>query len=176
MFHVERLYKMAKSGMGSHENTTMKNDEWLTPQYILRNLGEFTLDPCAPVNKPWRTAEIHYTKEDDGLLKDWFGRVWCNPPYGRYVGKWLEKLALHGNGIALIFARTETKVFFDQVWNKADSLFFIEGRISFCTIDGNVASMNAGAPSVLVAYGKPNSDILRTCGLKGKFINLNKII
>lgn len=134
--------KSVKNGMGSHQSASMKNDEWLTPPYILNALGEFDLDPCSPVSRPWATANNHYTIKDDGLSKDWFGKVWCNPPYGTEVSKWLKKLAEHGNGIALIFARTETKMFFDHVWNKADALLFIEGRLSFYDINGQMAKAN----------------------------------
>jgi hypothetical protein len=68
----------------------MKNDEWLTPPEILRALGDFDLDPCAPVTRPWETAAQHYTALDDGLNKQWNGRVWCNPPFGREAVKWLR--------------------------------------------------------------------------------------
>ena len=93
-------------GMSDHTNPVMLNGEWLTPPYIVEALGEFDLDPCSPINRPWDTATRHYDEWDDGLNKPWWGRVWCNPPYGREAEMWLKKLAGHGNGIALIFART----------------------------------------------------------------------
>ncbi len=158
--------------MGSHESSKMGKDEWLTPPHILMALGSFDLDPCAPISPPWKTATTQYTITDDGLSKNWEGRVWCNPPYGKEAGKWLEKLADHGNGIALIFARTETKMFFDFVWNRADAILFLQGRLVFHHIDGTPAAMNAGAPSCLVAYGGNNADMLGFSGLKGKMINL----
>jgi hypothetical protein len=98
--------------------------------------------------------------------------VWCNPPYGLEAANWLNKLAEHGNGIALIFARTETKMFFDHVWKKADALLFIEGRLYFHRVNGEKAKANSGAPSVLIAYGSHNVETLRNCGIKGKFIYL----
>jgi len=78
----------------------------------------------------------------------------------------------HGNGIALIFARTETKMFFKYVWNAADAALFIEGRLAFRHVTGTAASNNSGAPSVLVAYGKDNVEALRVCGINGKLILL----
>lgn len=150
----------------------MGKDEWLTPPHILDALGEFNLDPCAPIIRPWDTAWNHYTIQDDGLSKDWFGRVFCNPPYGSETGKWLSKLADHGQGIALIFARTETKMFFDQVWNKAHAVLFIEGRLYFHHVSGEVAKANAGAPSVLIAYGESQSKFLENCSIPGKYIKL----
>ena len=61
--------------MSSHQSARMKNDEWLTPPEILKALGSFDLDPCAPIARPWETAAAHYTAEDDGLRKPWAGRV-----------------------------------------------------------------------------------------------------
>jgi hypothetical protein len=161
-----------KSGMGSHHSHAMGKDEWLTPPDILAALGEFDLDPCAPVIRPWDMAVEHYTIMEDGLSKEWSGRVWCNPPYGRLAGEWLEKLAGHGNGIALIFARTETVMFVEQVWGKADALLFIHGRLHFHHVCGTRAKANSGAPSVLIAYGKRNADLLETCDIKGSFVRL----
>lgn len=159
-----------KSGMGSHESSRMKNDEWLTPPEILSELGEFDLDPCAPRVRPWDTAKEHYYEL--GEMKPWFGRVWLNPPYGKETKMWLGMLAGHGNGIALIFARTETQTFFSEVWEKADGLLFIRGRLTFYNVDGSIAGNNSGAPSVLVAYGSKNAEILKNCNIEGKFIKL----
>lgn len=161
------------SGMGSHQSARMQNDEWLTPPQIINALWPFDLDPCAPWRRPWDTARHHYTMRDNGLMQPWEGRVWLNPPYGRETGRWLEKLADHGNGIALIFARTETAMFFEQVWRKADAVLFIEGRLFFHYVDGSQATANAGAPSVLVAYGQNNAEVLKHCGIAGQFIPLN---
>lgn len=143
-------------GMSSHQSARMKNDEWLTPPEILAALGEFDLDPCAPITRPWETAAKHYTREDDGLAQSWDGRVWLNPPFGREAVKWLRKLAEHGNGIALIPARTETAMFYECVWNTADAVCFLKGRPHFHYVDGRRASFNSGAPIALVAYGDEN--------------------
>lgn len=141
------------SGMGTHQSARMLRDEWMTPPHILKELGPFDLDPCAPVQRPWPMAERHYTMHDDGLRQPWLGRVWCNPPYGREAAKWLARCADHGNAIALIFARTETAMFHDYVWQKAKAVLFLYGRLHFHHVDGRKASANSGAPSCLVAYG-----------------------
>lgn len=146
-------------------------DEWLTPPGILEALGPFDLDPCAPVVRPWPMADRHFTVEENGLLQPWEGRVWLNPPYGKETWKWLNKMALHGDGIALIFARTETEGFFRFVWGFADALLFIRGRLRFHHVNGE-RSNNAGAPSVLAAYGKESTAVLEHSGLSGKFISL----
>lgn len=159
--------------MGSHQSATMVTDTWLTPPDIIQRLGLFDLDPCTPDQMPWLTAKKRYTKQDDGLEKDWNGRVWLNPPYSKEAVKWLRKMAAHQNGIALVFARTETSWFFETVWNAASGVLFLEGRIHFYNSDGVKAKANAGAPSVLVSYGAENAEILRCSGIKGKFIYIN---
>lgn len=146
-------------------------DEWLTPRSILSPLGEFDLDPCSPINRPWPTAKHHYTILDDGLMQDWFGRVWCNPPYS-IVGEFMRKLAAHGNGIALTFARTDTEMFHRYVWNKAGSILFIRKRIRFCDITGKPGNA-AGAPSVLIAYGEQNVSILENSTIPGQHLHIN---
>lgn len=159
-------------GMGGHQSARMLKDEWLTPPEIITGLGEFDLDPCSPINRPWDTAREHYNVTDNGLEKEWFGRVWLNPPYGLEASNWLDKLARHGDGIALIFARTETRMFFKYVWGKADAVLFFEGRLFFHHVNGEKAKANAGAPSVLIAYGSHNVDALKQVETWGKFINL----
>jgi len=123
--------------------------------------------------RPWDTAKHHHTIEDDGLSKDWGNsRVFMNPPYGSQTSKWMKKLSEHGNGIALIFARTETRLFFDYIWNKAHAILFLKGRLSFYNVDGTKGNSNAGAPSCLVAYNQENSKILWNTDLAGKYIKL----
>jgi DNA N-6-adenine-methyltransferase (Dam) len=150
------------------ENTTV---EWLTPPELVIKLGEFDLDPCSPINAPFLHAKSNFTISDDGLSKDWFGRVYLNPPYGRGMDLWLEKLKFHGNGIALIFARTETKCFFEHIWNDADAILFVKGRIRFYHISG-VQAGTPGAPSVFIAYGKENALALKNSGIEGRYLDL----
>ena len=81
-------------------------------------------------------------------------------------------MKIHNDGIALIFARTETKMFFDHVWNGATSLLFIKGRLHFHYVDGTRAKANSGAPSVLIAYGEESSKILEDSKIEGQFVML----
>ena len=158
----------SRRGIGGHQSAHMKSDTWLTPPHIIAALGPFDLDPCAaPEPRPWPTATTHYVKADDGLSKPWFGRVWVNPPYGRETAKWMARLAEHGRGTALIFARTETSLFFNHVWSSASALLFLEGRLHFHRADGTRAAANGGAPSVLIAYGDEDADRLASSGLPG---------
>jgi hypothetical protein len=156
----------------SFERSKDGKDEWLTPPEIIRVLGQFDLDPCAPIKRPWDTAANHFTREDDGLSQPWNGRIWMNPPYGTQTARWLKRLTAQGNGIALTFARTETRMFFDTIWNKADAILFIQGRLKFYNVDGTVGKNSAGAASCLIAYGANNALALKNSGIKGRFINL----
>lgn len=151
--------------------TDKGKDEWLTPPEIIADLGPFDLDPCSPTNRPWPTAKMHYTIEDNGLLMPWDGFVWCNPPYGKEAGVWLEKCALHGNAIALTFARTETNMFFRCVWERASAILFVKGRISFYHVNGKKGG-SAGAPSVLIAYGEKAEKKLMQSNIKGHFLSI----
>lgn len=156
----------------SANRTHSDNARWITPPWIPRALGVFDLDPCADTEQPWRHALVQWTKVENGLRHRWFGRVWLNPPYGRQTGTWLEQLAEHGNGIALVFARTETRMFHEHVWPKANALLFLKGRPHFCYPSGAEAKGKAGGPLVLIAYGRLNARQLRRSGLDGAYVRL----
>lgn len=162
--------------MKNFNTNTDNKGEWLTPPEIIRALGPFDLDPCAPVNRLWDMAARHYTIEDDGLVQPWQGRVWLNPPYGRETFRWMAKLAVHKKGIALIFARTETKGFHREIWEKAHSVLFFEGRLSFYTVDGKQGGA-ANVPLCLVSYRDIDTTIIamtKNYGqIKGKLVGLN---
>jgi hypothetical protein len=151
--------------LSSHQSAKMKNDEWLTPPEILKALGSFDLYPCAPVIRAWPTADNHFCKRDNGLVQPWSGRVWLNPPFGVEAVKWMRRMVEHGNGVALIPARTETRMFYETVWNHADAVLFIKGRPHFHYVDGRKAKANSGAPICLIAYGFDNAKSLKNSGL-----------
>ena len=79
-------------------------------------------------------------------------RVWMNPPYGSETAAWMQKLAAHGDGIGLVFARTDTGWFVDSC-TKATLICFISQRVRFVEGKTGVASGTPGAGSMLVAYG-----------------------
>ncbi len=151
--------------MSGHQSARMKSEVWLTPPGILQPLGTFDLDPCAPAVRPWDTATRHISLPTDGLEAEWSGRVWLNPPFGAKAAAWLRKLKQHGNGIALIPARTETSMFYESVWGGADAVLFLRGRPHFHRADGTRAPFNSGAPICLVAYGRANVDSLERSSL-----------
>lgn len=159
----------------SHEiNREKTTTMWLTPPDLIKALGEFDLDPCSPVSRPWDTVKHHYTEIEDGLKQKWFGRVWCNPPYGpKSMPAFMEKMAKHGNGILLVFNRTETIQFHKWVWPCAHGILFKLGRIHFLTAKGNRGNNGSGCGSVFVAYGKQNAEILKNSDIPGHFIQLD---
>ena len=164
------------AGMGSHQSSGRGERIWLTPPAIIKALGPFDLDPCYSDPRPWDTAFNHYGPDAagglGGLFAEWHGMVWCNPPYDQEAGEWLARCADHGRAIALIFARTETAQFHRQVWERADAVFFFEGRLTFCHPNGMPARANGGAPSVLVCYGHEAVGRVEAAGLRGVIVRL----
>lgn len=127
--------------------------EWATPQDLYDRLNEkyhFNLDPCA--TKENAKCVKFYTLEDDGLKQNWGGyRVFCNPPYGREIQKWVKKCSLEARKpntlvVALLPARTDTKWFHDYIYNKAD-IEFIKGRLKF-----GKSINSAPFPSMIVKF------------------------
>ncbi len=164
------------SRIGAHQSSDSQSVDWLTPPEWIKALGHFDLDPCVPLDMPWTTAGVMWSRDDDGLARNWFGRVWCNPPYGppKIIEPWMQRMSNHGNGVALIFARTETVCWFKYVWPKATGALFVQGRPHFHRADGTRASMNSGGPVALLAYGEANMQSLAVSGIKGKLVIFNE--
>ena len=137
-----------------------KTDQWETPQDFFDQLDKefhFTLDPCADGSN--HKCEKYYTKEQDGLKQDWSGEiVFCNPPYGRKVGKWVEKcfhevyVGKCKCAVLLLFANTDTRWFHDWIYHKAE-IRFIKGRLKF-----GGGRVNSPKPSMVVVFRKPGCD------------------
>jgi len=164
-------------GFHGHESTTAQTHDWITPKPIIDALGPFDLDPCASLCQPWATARDQYTVEDDGLSKEWRGHVWLNPPYGKQASEWINRLADHGDGIALIFARTDTK-WFQAVATKSSAMLFLAGRVRFHDTRGGKFKRDGGgssatSPSVLIAFGDKAKRTLSRRPLDGIFFETN---
>lgn len=149
-----------------------EKDEWYTPSWVFRALGTvFDLDPCSPGAPPSSvTAKRHLTKADNGLTAEWAGSVWLNPPFSS-KRPWYERLVEHGNGIALMPARTETHDL-QTYMGAADALLFLRGRIYFER--GHRPGANTGGVTttppfgiVLCAYGEVMADVLLNSELLG---------
>jgi hypothetical protein len=137
--------------LGSHQRCVGQSQIHITPKWIIDKLGPFDLDPCAAYPRPWDCARDNIT--EDGLSERWHGFVFLNPPFDRYqVGEWICHLAVHGDGIALLHARTEAE-WFEPCWQSASMILFMADRIKFCRPDGSEQPANSGAPPVLVGFG-----------------------
>jgi phage N-6-adenine-methyltransferase len=150
----------------AHESSHNESTEWYTPPEVFDALGlHFDLDPCSPgEGRSFVPAEAHYTKDDDGLAQEWTGTVWMNPPYGSQTPAWMRKLADHGDGIALVFARTDPK-WAQEALASADAVCFIASRVKF--FKGNTSDRGGtpGAGSMLLAYGETARRAVERCDL-----------
>jgi len=134
-----------------------KKMDWCTPKDFFDGLNaefSFVLDAAA-TDKTAKCAE-YFTPETDGLSQSWArgGAVFCNPPYGREIGKWVrkayEEAAGGGTIVLLIPSRTDTSYFHEFIYGKAE-IRFVRGRLKFTDDDGR-ASDPAPFPSMVVIY------------------------
>ena len=169
---LQEKREMKKFSFGDKvSNDITKTNRWLTPKHIVEALGQFDLDPCGAPGHSLAPVTYQLDDGENGLELEWFGRVWLNPPYGKESPPFLKKMSEHKNGIAFIFARTETKAFFEYVWNSATAVLFLKGRVKFLNADYAVTGA-ANAPSVLIAYSDADADVLASCSIAGHFIRL----
>jgi len=138
---------------------TSNSDEWATPQLFFNELDRefnFELDVCATDQNAKCTR--YFTREQDGLSQDW-GRlkVWCNPPYGKGIDRWISKCIKHAErgslAVMLIPARTDTRWFHDLIYhNPLAEIRFVRGRLRFIT--ENSTNWNAPFPSMIVVFSQ----------------------
>lgn len=138
--------------------------EWYTPPHVLARvielLGEIDLDPASNEGEPWVTARAHYTKSDNGLEREWRGRVFVNPPWdsqgspGRWVTKLLNEHAAGrvSEAVCLLPARVNT-AWMDGLAPYARC--FVRGRLRFGDATGD-----APFPVVLVYLGDRAQDFV----------------
>ncbi|MDG5773914.1 DNA N-6-adenine-methyltransferase [Mycolicibacterium fortuitum] len=158
-------------GENQQEGGRQRETRWLTPKPLVECLGEFDLDPCGAPGHQLARRTYLIDDGEDGLKLPWNGRVWLNPPYGKAALPFMRRMAAHHHGTALVFARTETAMFFETVWSVATAVLFLKGRVTFLTADGVPASANSGAPSCLVAYGNFDAQALYESAA-GMFVRL----
>jgi len=153
----------------SHEFHEDSSDEFGTPgefhRPIAAAVGGFDLDPASGAeDQP--LASTRYTKDDDGLSQEWFGKVWLNPPFSAKE-EWVRKALNEMNAghvelaVVLLPVDTSTQWFHDYIV-EADALCFVEGRLSFVGGDRNP---NFGV--MLAAFGEVPSDLLDVFDRKG---------
>lgn len=127
---------------------TSNTDLWATPQAFFEELDNefgFDLDVCAVSENA--KCERYFNPKQDGLKQEWNGTVWCNPPYGRQIGKWVEKAYKSDCTVVMLLpARTDTRWFHDYIYGKAE-IRFVRGRLKF-----GESKNSAPFPSMVVIY------------------------
>lgn len=141
-------------------------DTWLTPRYVLEQLGAFDLDPCAAEENPAWVAPRCYTKRDDGLTAEWSGRVFMNPPFSNTI-PWIRKHAEHGRGISLVPTSIESRIWRELVWSKAPAVLMLHGRVRFCNPDGSNTGGRPLRPVALIAWSQDDAAVLAGSQLAG---------
>jgi DNA N-6-adenine-methyltransferase Dam len=164
--------------MSEHEPSIGATSEWFTPAHIFAAVGLiFDLDPAHPGrDNPHCVVPARriLTEADDGLQQPWRGLVWLNCPFGGRRGQvpWLRKFFDHGNGIALVAARTSADWFHDVVAPNAETLVFPRGKTKFIRPDGTIGK-EPGTGVVLIGMGPIANAALRRSGL-GLFVQLRE--
>ena len=139
------------------------DEESYTPIEYLESarevLGKFDLDPAS--NKMAQEnvrADLFYTVDDNGLDKEWSGKVWMNPPYtARVINTFISKLVDHykdgdiTDAIVLTNNNTDTS-WFHEAANTASAVCFTAGRINFLKRDGSRSSPTNGQS--FIYFGK----------------------
>ena len=133
-----------------------RTDEWSTPQDVFDELHrEFNFTVDAAASKDNAKCKRYFDKEINGLMQSWAGEtVWCNPPYGRQIEKWMKKALVESRHtrttvVMLVPARTDTAWFHDYVYHRAE-IRFLRGRLKFVG-----AQNNAPFPSMVIIYRGP---------------------
>tara|TARA_R110002020_G_scaffold472050_2_gene699676 strand:+ start:908 stop:1402 length:495 start_codon:yes stop_codon:yes gene_type:complete len=152
--------------------TNSNSVEWYTPKSVFNELGViFDLDPASSEKVNNVPAKKIYTFEDNGLKQKWSGFVWLNPPYSRNMDPWLKKFIQHGNGVMLLFSRTDTK-WFHEIICKADAITFKKGRVAF-ELEGQEGRGKAIAPNMFIACGNKGVEAIKN--IDGLYIDLRRI-
>jgi phage N-6-adenine-methyltransferase len=126
-------------------------DLWSTPQEFLDSCDKifrFAVDVCAPADNA--KCAKYLTPEDDRLKQEWTGTCWCNPPYGRGIGKWMRKAWESGKAGATVVCLVPARVF-TRWWRDYATkghVRFLRGRLKF-----GDAESSAPFPSALVTFG-----------------------
>lgn len=159
------VFKEYDKVKGENVHYMSETDEWYTPSRVVDKvvevLGSLDLDPCAEPAKEI-PATSHFTKQDDGLSRVWTGAVYMNPPYGREILPWVEKLKKHHEAgdvpaaIALLPARTDTEWF-----SLLDGYprCFVRGRLKF-----SGGKNSAPFPSAAVYMGNDKERFVEAFG------------
>ena len=137
------------------------SDDYYTPPEIFEALGlEFDLDVCSPPGGiHWIPTRNYYTQVDDGLLSEWYGRVWLNPPYSS-PQQWIEKFIAHGDGVALV--QVSKARWFNRLWASSVPMVLNRADFKFIATDGTYKGVFM--PTCFIALGDECVEALARLG------------
>jgi hypothetical protein len=144
-----------------HE-TLGKSDEWYTPRYLFDAMGvKFDLD-VTPARLGQSFVPAHKFLKGDGLIEEWEGFVWMNPPFGARNGlePWLNRFLQHGNGVALTPDRTSSP-WWQAAAKKSDAIIFMAPKVKFHMPSGEVGASPANG-TTLFAKGWQGIEALKS--------------
>jgi hypothetical protein len=139
----------------------LDSDAWYTPPEVFKGMGvEFDLDVAHPEERiSWLPAKATYTVADDGLTQEWFGWVWCNPPYSAPT-QWCYRWARHDPGGAIVLrADLSTRGPF-AAYSAASSMHVPPRRLEFVTGSGARSGVT-NFSTVILGRGKLIDDALQ---------------
>lgn len=147
------------------EETLLKPNDFLeTPEWVYKPMGHFDLDPCAGSNTDIADVNWNIFRGENGLKREWFGFVWCNPPFSQ-KSPWIEKMVNHGQGI-LLLTDPGSAPWFGPLTQLCDNHFIMGKKINFI---GGSSSNNGG--TALFLFGEEAVSRIEKSGLPGHMNN-----
>tara|TARA_R110001583_G_scaffold44829_16_gene141880 strand:- start:1612 stop:2094 length:483 start_codon:yes stop_codon:yes gene_type:complete len=131
---------------------------WRTPRQLFDLLDdEFHFDLDAAASATNALCDRYFTEQDDALAQDWLSSqsVWCNPPYGRDLHRWMAKAYAESRKgptvVMLVMACTETKWWREYAW-RADEIRLIQRRVKFLRSSGKSAGPAPKGSAVIIFH------------------------
>jgi hypothetical protein len=146
----------------NHSLPKGQSDEHYTPKHLFDALNiQFDLDVASPLGGSYVPAKRYYTKSEDGLISEWYGNVWMNPPYSNPT-PWVERFLQHKQGIALLPV-TRGK-WWDKLWASECAIMPLIYNFAFERPEG-LKPKPIVFRTALYAFGESNITALRMSGL-----------
>jgi hypothetical protein len=139
-----------------------KNDEFYTPKFIFDAFKcNFDLDVASPLETQTHVPALRkFTIKENGLIQEWEGFVWMNPPFSK-AEPWVDKFIQHGHGIGLL--PTSKAKWFTRIWQSSSSLVLLPSNFKFDKPDD--LRSDIFMPTVLVGIGQYANSVLLNSGL-----------
>ena len=149
----------------THEKTDtsrLHRDEWFTPRWLIDGIGDpiFDMDVAAPDASERALMSVranrYLTQQHDGLLVEWNGFVWCNPPYS-FIDAWSEKFTRYdGPGLWISYNRTETE-WCQRLMSWCGWALFLNRRVNFVDARPQVFDKASGLYVTNERYGSDDN-------------------